>query len=171
MPSSDPATRWRSSHRSLAADVIRVQAEPFDPWTELGGFAHGRCDVGGIATFVGLVRDEHRGDRVTAMTLEHYPGMTERQLAALETEARERWQLLDCLVVHRVGRMSPGDAIVLVATAAAHRRAALDACGFLIDWLKTTAPFWKLEETPVGERWVEARASDTAAAARWRGNR
>ena len=171
MPSCGPTTRWRSSPRSRADDVIRVQAEPFEPWHELDGFARGRGDVGGIATFVGLVRDEHHGERVTAMTLEHYPGMTERQLAALETEARERWGLLDCLVVHRVGRMAPGDAIVLVATAAAHRQAALDACAFLIDWLKTTAPFWKLEETPDGERWVEARASDTAAAARWHGVR
>ena len=101
------------------------------------------------------------------MTLEHYPGMTERQLAALEAEARRRWDLLDCLIVHRVGRMLPAEPIVLVATAAAHRREALDACAFLIDWLKTKAPFWKLEETPEGERWVEARANDDAAAARW----
>ena len=148
-----------------------MQTEPLDPWAELARFAGGRTDVGGVASFTGVVRDEHAGERVVAMTLEHYPGMTERQLAALETEACQRWELLDCLVVHRVGRMSPGDAIVLVATAAAHRQAALDACGFLIDWLKTTAPFWKLEETPDGERWVEARASDTAAAARWHGDR
>jgi molybdopterin synthase catalytic subunit len=101
------------------------------------------------------------------MTLEHYPGMTERQLAALEAEARRRWDLLDCLIVHRVGRMLPAEPIVLVATASAHRREALDACAFLIDWLKTKAPFWKLEETPEGERWVEARANDDAAAGRW----
>lgn len=147
--------------------MIRVQTEPLDPWAELAEFARGRTDTGGIASFTGVVRDEHAGERVLAMTLEHYPGMTERQLGALETEARRRWQLLDCRVVHRVGRMLPGETIVLVATAAPHRRAALDACAFLIDWLKTKAPFWKLEETPAGERWVEARAGDDAAAARW----
>ena len=147
--------------------MIRVQAEALDPWAELAGFARGRADVGGLASFVGLVRDQHGGDRVSAMTLEHYPGMTERQLAALEAEARRRWDLLDCLIVHRVGRMLPAEPIVLVATASAHRREALDACAFLIDWLKTKAPFWKLEETPEGERWVEARANDDAAAARW----
>ena len=101
------------------------------------------------------------------MTLEHYPGMTERQLAAIEAEARERWPLLDVLVIHRYGRMLPGEPIVLVATASAHRAAALEACAFLIDWLKTRAPFWKLEESGQGERWVEARASDEAAARRW----
>ena len=147
--------------------MIRVQAETLDPWAELAGFARGRSDVGGLASFVGLVRDQHGGDRVSAMTLEHYPGMTERQLAALEAEARRRWGLLDCLIVHRVGRMLPAEPIVLVATASAHRREALDACAFLIDWLKTKAPFWKLEETPEGERWVEARANDVAAAGRW----
>jgi molybdopterin synthase catalytic subunit len=147
--------------------MIRVQTDPLDPWVELAGFAHGRTDVGGIASFTGVVRDKHAGERVVAMTLEHYPGMTERQLEALAAEARRRWALLDCLVVHRVGRMLPGETIVLVATAAAHRQAALEACAFLIDWLKTKAPFWKLEETPAGERWVEARASDDAAAARW----
>ena len=147
--------------------MIRVQAETLDPWAELASFARGRADVGGLASFVGLVRDRHGCDRVSAMTLEHYPGMTERQLAALEAEARRRWDLLDCLIVHRVGRMLPAEPIVLVATASAHRREALEACAFLIDWLKTKAPFWKLEETPEGERWVEAGANDDAAAARW----
>ncbi len=148
--------------------MIRVQAEPFEPGAELARFARGRVDVGGVASFVGLVRDEHAGEPVTAMTLEHYPGMTERELAAIEAEARHRWPLLDSLVVHRYGRMLPGEPIVLVATASAHRHAALEACAFLIDWLKTRAPFWKLEETPAGARWVEARAGDDAAAARWR---
>ncbi len=134
---------------------------------DLAGFARGRTDVGGIATFVGVVRDAHGGEPVIAMTLEHYPGMTERQLAAIEGEARRRWPLHDSLVVHRIGRMLPGEAVVLVATASAHRAAALDACAFLIDWLKTRAPFWKLEETPTGERWVEARETDESAAARW----
>ena len=147
--------------------MIRVQAELFDPAMELAGFARGRTDVGGVASFIGLVRDEHGGEPVAAMTLEHYPGMTERQLAAIEAEARERWPLLDALVIHRYGRMLPGEPIVLVATASAHRAAALEACAFLIDWLKTRAPFWKLEESGQGERWVEARASDEAAARRW----
>lgn len=147
--------------------MIRVQAEPFDPARELAAFARGRTDVGGVASFTGLVRDQHGGEPVTAMTLEHYPGMTERQLGAIETEARERWPLLDVLVIHRYGRMLPGEPIVLVAAASAHREAALAACAFLIDWLKTRAPFWKLEETEEGERWVEARASDELAARRW----
>ena len=147
--------------------MIRVQSEPLDVAAELAGFARGRTDVGGIASFVGVVRAEHAGVPVLAMTLEHYPGMTERQLAAIEAEARGRWPLRDSLVVHRVGRMLPGEAIVLVATASAHRGAALDSCAFLIDWLKTRAPFWKLEETPAGEHWVAAREADDAAAARW----
>jgi molybdopterin synthase catalytic subunit len=147
--------------------MIRVQAAAFDSGAELAAFARGRAEIGGIASFTGLVRDEHEGVAVHAMTLEHYPGMTERQLAQIEAEARRRWPLQDCLVIHRYGRMLPGEPIVLVATAAAHRVAALEACAFLIDWLKTRAPFWKLEETPEGERWVEARASDDAAAERW----
>jgi molybdopterin synthase catalytic subunit len=147
--------------------AVRVQAEPFEPGAELARFARGRTDVGGVASFVGLVRNEHGGEAVTAMTLEHYPGMTERELAAIEAEARRRWPLQDSLVVHRFGRMLPGEPIVLVATASAHRHAALEACAFLIDWLKTRAPFWKQEETPSGTRWVEARAGDEAAAARW----
>jgi len=147
--------------------MIRIAHEPFDPAAELAAFARDRTDVGGIATFLGRVREEHAGERILAMTLEHFPGMTERQLARLEAEARARWPLLDVLVVHRVGRMLPGEPIVLVATASAHRAAALEACSFLIDWLKTKAPFWKLEETPAGERWVEAREADEAAAARW----
>jgi molybdopterin synthase catalytic subunit len=148
--------------------LVRVQPEPFDPAAELAAFARGRTDVGGIATFLGLVRDEYGGERVSAMTLEHYPGMTERKLAEIEAEARARWpDLQDALIIHRHGRMLPGEPIVLVATASAHRQAALDACAFLIDWLKTKAPFWKLEETGGNERWVEARASDDQAAARW----
>jgi molybdopterin synthase catalytic subunit len=143
--------------------TVRVQSEPFDPAAELASFARGRSDVGGVSTFVGLVRDEHAGEPVTAMTLEHYPGMTERKLLEIEAQAHARWPLLDTLVVHRYGRMLPGEPIVLVATASAHRAAALDACAFLIDWLKT-----KVEETATGEeRWVGARDSDDAAAARW----
>ncbi len=147
--------------------MVRVQAEPFDPGAELNGFAAGRTDIGAVASFTGLVRDSHAGEQVLAMTLEHYPGMTERELERIEAEARQRWSLNDCLVIHRHGRMLPGEPIVLVVTASAHRAAALAACAFLMDWLKTKAPFWKREETPSGERWVEARASDDAAASRW----
>jgi molybdopterin synthase catalytic subunit len=147
--------------------TVRIALAPFEPARELATFARGRVGVGGIASFVGLVRGEHEGERVLAMTLEHYPGMTERQLERIAAEARARWPLEDLLIVHRVGRMLPGEPIVLVATASAHRAAALEACAFLIDWLKTKAPFWKLEETPAGERWVEARTEDDAAAARW----
>jgi len=150
--------------------MIRVQAEIFDPATELSAFtrACGR-DTGGIASFTGLVRDSGGGPRLHSMTLEHYPGMTERELAAIETEAGKRWPLNATLIIHRHGRMLPGEPIVLVATAAAHRRAALEACEFLIDWLKTKAPFWKLEETEAGAEWVAAKASDDAAAERWAG--
>jgi molybdopterin synthase catalytic subunit len=147
--------------------VIRVQREDFDVGAELAALAHGQPGIGGIASFIGLVRDVARGEPVGAMTLEHYPGMTERQLAAIETEARERWPLDAVLIIHRYGRLEPGERIVLVATASAHREAAFASCQFLMDWLKTQAPFWKLEETPKGARWVDAEASDEAAAARW----
>ena len=155
--------------------MIRVQNEDFDLGRELTAFTRNNHDIGALAVFVGLVRDMTRdgtgdgaGDRaVGAMTLEHYPGMTEKMLARCEAEARERWALEDCLVIHRVGRLEPGDRIVLVATVSAHRQAALEACQFVIDWLKTKAPFWKLEEGPGGAEWVEARAGDDAAAARW----
>ncbi len=150
--------------------AVRVQAEDFDVGAALEALTAGRSDVGGVASFVGLVRDMAPPDRLVAMTLEHYPGMTETELARLEAEARARWPLSDCLIVHRYGRLTPGDRIVLVAAASAHRQAALEACAFLIDWLKTQAPFWKLEETEAaGRRWVEAKAADDQAAARWQG--
>lgn len=148
--------------------AIRVQREDFDVGAELEALTRGRTSIGGVTTFVGYVRDMAGGETVTAMTLEHYPGMTERQLAAIEAEARRRWPLDDVLVIHRYGRLEPGDRIVLVATASAHREAAFESCHFLIDWLKTKAPFWKLEATPEGERWVDAKASDDEAAERWR---
>ena len=149
--------------------MIRVQEADFDVGTELARLAAGDRSVGGIACFVGLVRDMAEGSAVAAMTLEHYPGMTQRMLGEIEAEARQRWPLADCLIIHRFGRLEPGDRIVLVATASAHRSAALESCAFLIDWLKTKAPFWKLEETPSGEsQWVESRESDDAAAERWR---
>ena len=147
--------------------MVRIQREAFDIGAELAAFGQGRSDIGALASFVGLVRDLAGDQRVSAMTLEHYPGMTEKQLSAIEAEAGRRWPLQASLIVHRVGRMLPGEPIVLVATASAHRTAALESCAFLIDWLKTRAPFWKLEETPDGERWVDARDSDDAAAARW----
>jgi molybdopterin synthase catalytic subunit len=146
--------------------MIRVQEQPFDAGAEIAALTAGRTDVGAVASFVGLVRDMADAP-ITAMTLEHYPGMTERKLAEIEAEANARWPLQASLIVHRYGRMLPGEPIVLVATASAHRAAALEACAFLIDWLKTEAPFWKLEETGEASRWVEARATDGAAAARW----
>jgi len=147
--------------------MIRVQREDFDVGAELARLAEGDRAVGGVACFVGLVRDMAGEAPIGAMTLEHYPGMTEKKLAEIEAEANRRWNLAASLIVHRYGRLEPGERIVLVATAAAHRDAALDACRFLIDWLKTQAPFWKLEETRTGPRWVDARDSDEAAAERW----
>jgi molybdopterin synthase catalytic subunit len=147
--------------------LIRVQEQPFDVGAELAALSAGRTDIGALASFVGLVR-AHGSPPITAMTLEHYPGMTETKLAEIEAEAQARWPLQASLIVHRHGRMLPGEPIVLVATASAHRAAALEACAFLIDWLKTQAPFWKLEETAAASRWVEARGADDAAAARWR---
>lgn len=147
--------------------MIRVQRDDFDVGAELAALTRGRPGIGGVASFIGLVRDLAQGEAIGAMTLEHYPGMTERQLEAIEAEARQRWPLDAVLVIHRYGRLEPGDRIVLVATASAHREAAFQSCEFLVDWLKTKAPFWKLEETAKGARWVEAEASDDAAAARW----
>lgn len=147
--------------------MIRVQREDFDVGAELAALTRGRTGIGGVTSFVGLVRDIAGDKRIAAMTLEHYPGMTERELEAIEAEAHRRWPLDAVLIVHRYGRLEPGERIVLVATASAHREAAFQSCQFLIDWLKTKAPFWKLEETPGGSRWVEAEASDDRAAERW----
>ena len=147
--------------------AVRVQREDFDIGAELDALTRGNVRIGGLTSFVGLVRDMAGGDAVAAMTLEHYPGMTERQLEAIEAEALRRWPLDATLIVHRFGRLEPGDRIVLVACASAHREAAFQACHFLIDWLKTRAPFWKREETPAGARWVEAKSTDDDAAARW----
>ena len=147
--------------------MIKVQQEDVDIGAEIGGLSDGDTGIGGLACFVGLVRDIADDDKISSMTLEHYPGMTERQLAKIEAEARERWPLGDVLIIHRYGKLLPGDRIVLVATTSAHREAALESCHFLIDWLKTKAPFWKLEETESGERWVDARESDNVAEERW----
>jgi molybdopterin synthase catalytic subunit len=146
--------------------MIRIQEQAFDVGAELAALTAGRSDIGAVASFVGLVRDV-ADTPITAMTLEHYPGMTEAKLAEIEAEANARWPLQASLIVHRYGRMLPGEPIVLVATASSHRAAALQSCAFLIDWLKTRAPFWKLEETPESSRWVEARSTDDEAADRW----
>jgi molybdopterin synthase catalytic subunit len=148
--------------------MIRVQREDFDVGRELDELTRGNPRIGGVASFIGLVRDIGGGDSVTALTLEHYPGMTEKKLAEIEAEANKRWPLDASLIIHRYGRLEPGDRIVLVATASPHREAALAACHFLIDWLKTDAPFWKSEETPEGERWVAARQEDDEAMRRWK---
>ena len=146
---------------------IRVQLEDFDIGAEFAALTAGRTDIGGIGCFVGTVRAD-AGDRVTAMTLEHYPAMTEPAIARIVEEAERRWSLLGCTVIHRFGRLIAGENIVLVLAAAAHRQPALDATAFLIDWLKTRAPFWKKEEFADGNStWVEAREADEAAAARW----
>jgi molybdopterin synthase catalytic subunit len=147
--------------------MIRVQREDFDVGAELTRLSGGKTAVGGICTFVGLVRDMNEGAEVGAMTLEHYPGMTEKQLQRIEADAHKRWPLEETLIIHRYGRLEPGDRIVLVAAASAHRQAAFDACQFLIDWLKTEAPFWKVETAAGDSRWVENRVTDTEAAARW----
>ena len=147
--------------------MIRVQQEDFDIGAEIAALTDGNTKVGGLAMFVGLVRDLAPQGKISAMTLEHYPGMTEKRLAEIAEEAKARWPLEDVLIIHRYGRLEPGDRIVLVAATSAHRQAALDACAFLIDWLKTKAPFWKLEESAAGAEWVDARESDDHAAAKW----
>ena len=146
---------------------VRVQEADFDAGRELESLTAGRRDVGAVASFVGLVRDANDGSDVRGMTLEHYPGMTEKALEEICAEAHRRWDLLDTLVVHRVGALRPGDRIVLVGVASGHRGEAFAACEFIMDYLKTRAPFWKREDTSQGARWVEARASDDKAADRW----
>ena len=147
---------------------VRVQEVAFDAGAEIAALTAGRRDIGAVATFLGVVRDRNEGDVVGRMTLEHYPGMTEAALEAICAEAASRWRLLDVRVVHRVGALAPGDPIVFVGVSSAHRGEAFGACEFIMDYLKTRAPFWKREETPDGPRWVEARASDDQAAERWK---
>jgi molybdopterin synthase catalytic subunit len=142
---------------------ISVQAEDFDVGREIAALSADDAGAGAVASFVGLVR----GGEVAAMTLEHYPGMTEKALAGIVAQARERWQLRRVRVIHRIGRLLPGDSIVFVGVAAAHRGDAFAACEFIMDYLKTRAPFWKKEETPSGARWVDARETDDTAAERW----
>jgi molybdopterin synthase catalytic subunit len=147
--------------------MIRVQEQAFDVGEEINAIKRGNTQIGGTAVFVGTVRDINDGADVSALTLEHYPGMTEKALADIEAEARTRWLLDDVLIVHRYGRMEPGEDIVLVICCSAHRDNAFDACRFLMDFLKTRAPFWKLEEGSGDKKWVDARESDDVAAKRW----
>lgn len=144
--------------------TVSVQHEDFDAGAETAALSAGRLDVGAVATFVGQVRG---GDGLIAMSLEHYPGMTEKSLAGIIEQAEARWPLLAVRVIHRIGRLLPGEQIVFVGVASSHRQAAFDACAFIMDYLKTRAPFWKKEETPAGARWVDARDSDEAALERW----
>jgi molybdopterin synthase catalytic subunit len=147
--------------------TVRVQTADFDIGAEIAAMRRGNPRVGAVASFIGVVRDLNEGDRVAEMTLEHYPGMTEKALEKIVAEARSRWEIYDALVVHRVCTLKPGDQIVLVVVTGAHRGEAFEACEFLMDYLKTRAPFWKKEATPEGSRWVDARESDDAAADRW----
>ena len=146
---------------------ISVQSKPFDPAAEEHAIRSGNPQIGAVVTFLGLMRDINEGDAVAGMTLEHYPGMTEKALQAIVDEAAERWQLEAVRLVHRVGDLRPEDPIVLVSVASRHRGEAFRACEFLIDYLKTRAPFWKKEQTSNGERWVEARHSDDQAESKW----
>jgi molybdopterin synthase catalytic subunit len=147
--------------------AVRVQKEDFDAGAEIARLRAADARVGAVASFIGVVRDVNDGSSVSQLTLEHYPGMTEKALERIVAQAHERWDILDVLVVHRVGTMKPTDQIVLVVVTSAHRGEAFAACEFVMDYLKTQAPFWKKEQTPEGGRWVEARDSDEAAAQRW----
>ena len=147
--------------------MIRIQREPFDVGAEVERLRASDPRVGAVACFIGVVRDLNDGERIATMSLEHYPGMTEKALEDIVAQARGRWELYDVLVVHRVGELRPTDPIVLVVVTSAHRGDAFAACEFVMDYLKTEAPFWKKEATPTGSRWVDARDTDDAARARW----
>ena len=147
--------------------AVRIQTKDFDAGAEIAVLRRDNPKIGAVASFIGVCRDVNDGDAVTKMTLEHYPGMTEKALEKIVAEAKARWDLMEVLVVHRVGELKPTDQIVLVVVTGAHRGEAFAACGFIMDYLKTRAPFWKKEETPQGARWVEARGSDDEAAERW----
>lgn len=146
---------------------VRVQTEDFDVSQEMLVLRQKNPKVGAVASFVGVVRDLNDGDEVSALTLEHYPGMTERSLEGIVSEAKSRWNIYDALIIHRVGTLLPLDQIVLVLVTSAHRGESFKACEFLMDYLKTRAPFWKKEQTSSGERWVDARTTDSVAAMRW----
>jgi molybdopterin synthase catalytic subunit len=147
--------------------TIRLQREQFDANAEVAALTRGRTDVGAVVTFTGVCRADENGEPIAALTLEHYPGMAEAEIGRHVEEAKARWPLLGVTVIHRHGRLTPGDVIVLVATASSHREAAFAAAAFLMDYLKTRAPFWKRVEKPSGTTWVEAKASDDAATERW----
>lgn len=147
--------------------TVRVQTEDFDVGFEVNQLRHVRKDTGAIVSFVGQVRDLNDGDTVTRLTLEHYPGMTEKALEGIVSQAKTRWNFFDALIIHRVGSLKPTDQIVLVAVSGAHRGEAFKACEFIMDFLKTEAPFWKKEVTQDGERWLEAKQSDDLARERW----
>ena len=147
--------------------AVLIQKNDFDAGYQIKQLCANNANIGGICSFIGLVRDNQSVKSIKSMTLEHYPGMTEKQLTKIEAEANDRWPLEDSLIIHRYGKLLPTEQIVLVVTASAHRKAAFESCEFLIDWLKTKAPFWKNEETADGNRWVKAKTSDDAAATRW----
>lgn len=147
--------------------TVRVQTEDFDVGFEIKQLRGARQDIGAVVSFLGLVRDINDGDNVTKLTLEHYPGMTEKALSAIEMQAKSRWDIVDTLVIHRVGTLQPTDQIVLVIVSSAHRGEAFKACEFIMDYLKTEAPFWKKEVTKDGERWVDAKLTDEDARSRW----
>ena len=147
--------------------TIRVQNQDFDLGAEVSALRAGNAKIGAVATFIGLVRDVNDGAGVSTLTLEHYPAMTQKALGGIVDEARARWDLIDVTVIHRVGELRPTDQIVLVMVASSHRGDAFQACEFIMDYLKTQAPFWKKESTSQGERWVEARESDDLASSRW----
>ena len=147
--------------------AVRIQTEDFDVGAEVNAMRLSNPNIGAVVSFVGQVRDLNDGDNVASMTLEHYPGMTEKSLESIVEQAKNRWAIEDALVVHRVGELKPLDQIVLVLVASAHRKDAFAACEFMMDYLKTEAPFWKKEQTPSGERWLEAKDSDDQAKSRW----
>ena len=148
--------------------TVRIQTADFDVGGEIAALRRGNPKIGAVASFIGVVRDLNDGDSVAEMTLEHYPGMTEKAIEEIVVQAKGRWSVLDALVIHRVGTLKPTDQIVLVIVTSGHRGDAFAACEFIMDYLKTQAPFWKKEQGGVGARWVEARASDDVAAERWR---
>lgn len=150
--------------------TVRVQTEDFDVGFEINQLGKARKDIGAVVSFVGLVRDLNNGDTISQLTLEHYPGMTEKSLISIIGQAEKRWRILDALIIHRVGTLQPSDQIVLVAVTSAHRGDAFAACEFIMDYLKTEAPFWKKEVTSQGERWVDDKQEDEAARDRWNTN-
>ncbi len=148
--------------------TVRVQTEDFDLGAELSKLRRASASIGALVSFVGQVRDINDGDAINTLTLEHYPEMTQKSLEAIDNEAKTRWQLIDTLIIHRFGTLKPQDQIVLVAITCSHRGDAFKACEFIMDYLKTSAPFWKKEATNQGESWVEAKVSDDQAKARWK---